>query len=367
MATAQEKVRCGRSFMHDTFQMHTPHSTLMQSSTYSPLSKAAMAHPWLPSELVSQILTEAWDAEHTPEQRSELFNSICRVNKTWLALFMRVAMRDVHLPCPLDAEAFLRVIPERTNCDIFTEEASRNADRCRSLTFHVDGRTPDSLHCDGESELKLFSDSDPTCSAISNVLYAISTLDSLPDLRHIAIKYIDWGYEDIFDQLRCNPFPAQVTHLSIDYAFSNAVITPLTSYLKHTYSRQPSPRTILPNVRHLSMSGVPSEVVADMLEVCPNVETLEVINASKLSVLAPLPPSVRTIVLRYPWWPMGLEEMSWLTLGEALRRGLFHPGPRPQIVLRSGTPNPWYFIPNWGLCKYYGVDLVYDRDDSCTW
>ncbi|RDX54276.1 hypothetical protein OH76DRAFT_1398590 [Lentinus brumalis] len=341
----------------------------MQSSAYAPLSsKTTMEHPWLPSELVSQILAEAWNAPHTTDQRSELFRNICRVNKTWLALFMRVAMRDVYLPCPLDAEAFLRVIPERTNCDLFTAEASQNADRCRSITFHVGGHNPDALLCDGESELKLFSDSDPSSSAVSNVLYAISTLDSLPNLRHIAVKYLDWGYEDIFEQLRFNPFPPQVTHLSVDYAFCSAAISPLTSYLKHTYSRQPpSPRTILPNVRHLSMSGVPSEVVADMLEVCPNVETLEIINASKLSVLAPLPPSVRTIVLRYPWWPMGVEEMSWWTLGEALREGLFHPGSRPQIVLRSGTPNPWYFIPNWGLCKYYGVDLVYDREDTCTW
>ncbi|RPD76583.1 hypothetical protein L226DRAFT_533664 [Lentinus tigrinus ALCF2SS1-7] len=350
-------------------QMQTPCNTLMQTSSHNPLSSGTTVHPWLPSELVSQILAEVWNAPQSTRSRSELFKRLCKVNKTWLTLFVRVAMRDVHLSCPLDAEAFLRVLPERTNCDLFTTEASQNADRCRSITFHVDGRASDALSHDGQSELKLFSGVDPACNTISNVLYTITTLDSLPNLRHITIKYINWGYEDIFLRLQC-PFPPQVTHLSIDYGFSHGAVNPLISYLKHTYSRQPpSPRTILPNVRHLSMSGVPSEVVADMLEVCPSVETLEIVNPSKLSVLAPLPPSVRTIVMRYPWWPTGMEETSWWMLGEAMRKGLFHPSlpDRPQIILRSGTPNPWSFIPNWRLCKHYGVDLVYDRDETRTW
>ena len=339
----------------------------MQTLSRTPLSSRISGSPWLPSELVSHIITELWDAPQSTESRSELFKSLCQVSKTWLALFLRVAMRDVHLPC-LDAKAYLRVIPQRTNYDLFTLEASQNADRCRSITFYVDGRAPEALDHDGESELKIYSGVDPACNAISNVLSAITTADSLPNLRHITIKYIDWGYENIFDQIRYNPFPPQVTRLSIDYAFSNGAIAPLTSYLRNTYARQPQePRTILPNVRYLSMSGVPSEVVVDMLKVCPNVETLEIINASNLSVLAPLPPSVRTIVMRYPWWPMGVEEMSWWTLGEAVRKGLFHPGTRPQVILRSDTPNPWCFVPNWGLCKYYGIDLVYDRDESCTW
>ncbi|RPD75432.1 hypothetical protein L226DRAFT_560005 [Lentinus tigrinus ALCF2SS1-7] len=333
---------------------------------HAPLSSGTTTHPWLPCELVSRILAQVWNTPHSTESRSALFKKLCRVNKTWLALFVRVAMRDVHLSCPLDAEAFLRVIPERTDCDLFTAEASQNADKCHSITFYVDGRTS---YAHGQSTgLKLFSAMDPACNAISNVLYTITTLDSLPNLRHVTIKYIDWGYEDIFDQLQFNPFPPQVTHLSIDYVFSTAAMTPLASYLENTYSRQPpSPHTTLPNVRHLSMSGAPSEVVADMLAVCPDVEILEVINPSELSVLAPLPPSVRTIVMRYPWWPMGVEEMSWWMLEEAMRKGLFHPGLRDrlQIILRSGTPNPWYFIQNWGLCKYYGVDLLYYRDETC--
>ncbi|RPD63062.1 hypothetical protein L227DRAFT_572911 [Lentinus tigrinus ALCF2SS1-6] len=344
--------------------MHT-RNTLMQTSSYSPLSLGTTMHPWLPSELVSQILVEVWNTPQSTESRSALFKMLCKVNKTWLALFVRVAMRDVHLSCPLDAEGFLRVIPERTDCDLFTAEASHNADRCCSITFYVDGRTPDALSHDGESELKLFSGMDPACNAVSNVLYTITTLDSLPNLRHVTVKYMNWGYEDIFDQLQFNPFPPQVTHLSIDYGFSDDA--PLVSYLENTYSRQPpSPRTKLPNVRHLSMSGVLSEVVADMLMVCPNVETLEIVNASKLSVLAPLPPSVRTIVMRYQWWPTRVEETFWCMLREVMRKGLFHPGlpDRPQIILRSGTPNPRSFIPNWRLCKRYGVDLVYIRDET---
>ncbi|KAI0763815.1 hypothetical protein BD413DRAFT_483560 [Trametes elegans] len=331
--------------------------------------------PWLPPELVEHILRDLWAAPQPPHERTILFTTLCKVNRMWLGLFLRVAMRDVHVPCPLSAPDFLRLLPERAICqgegDLYTAEATALVSKlCRSLTFHVDGGAPAGADAGAgittsEPAIKLYSQTDDAPSAISTVLYMVSTFGYLPHLRRVALHYTDWGYDDLFDQLRLALLPTQATHLGLHYAFRAPALVPLAVYLKTLYTRHRVAHFALPAVRHLSLSGVPAEFAADVLALCPGVETVEMANPARLYVLAPLPPSVRTLVLCAPGRTLDREQMHWWMLTAAMEGKLFHPDARGRIVVRAGTPDPVAWTESKRFCKRFGVELVYERDESC--
>lgn len=135
-------------------------------------------------------------------------------------------------------------------------------------------------------------------------------------------------------------------------------------YLKTLYTRHPAPHFAMPGVRHLAVSGVPAEFVADMLQICPALETLEMANPARLYVLAPLPESVRTVVLRVPGVTLDREQIHWWMLTAAMEGKLFHPEAGGRIVVRSGTPDPVAWTETKRFCRRFGVDLVYERDES---
>ncbi|KAI1784204.1 hypothetical protein LXA43DRAFT_1077446 [Ganoderma leucocontextum] len=272
----------------------------MSTSTQLAISSAEQCSPWIPPELISLILVDLWEAPHTAQDRLALPKNIALVNRTWLTLIARIASRDVHLSKYRKAKAFLRLLPQRSPTqeprDLFTMEANRVVnDTCQSITFHVDGRIKSPIPADDAP------------MAISMVLFEVSVHRHLPNLRHISISYTNWGWEDIFQQFRTVGFPRHVTHLSLDYSFTAATgTTPkvppfdLREALWWTYMPSSRRRLVIPTIRHLSLSGVPTAFAAAMLRACPNVETLEITHPTELSTLAPLPPAVRTLVLRHP-------------------------------------------------------------------
>ncbi|KAI8996547.1 hypothetical protein BD414DRAFT_478354 [Trametes punicea] len=337
----------------------------------TPMSPHLESPPWLPPELIEQILFELWAAPQSAQERTTLFKTLCRVNHVWLGLFLRVAFRNVHIPCPLFARDFLRLLPERTisqgEADLFTAEATSLVNRlCRSITFHVDGgASTTGSGTAREPAIKLYSQTDAAPTAISTVLYMVSTFDYLPNLRHVALEYTDWGYDDLFDQLRLAIFPPQVTHLSLKYSFSAPTLVPLAVYLKSLYTRHRQSHFTIPTVRHLSLSGVPTEFVVDMMQICPELDTVEISNPARLYVIAPLPKSVRTLVLRVPGRTLDKEQMHWWMLAAALEGKLFHPDTKARIVVRSGTPDPIAWTETKRYCRRFGAELVYERDESC--
>ena len=101
-----------------------------------------------------------------------------------------------------------------------------------------------------------------------------------------------------------------------------------------------------------------------MLQVCPNVETLEIGAAARLYMLGTLPRSVHTVILRHPGVALSAEEMHWWALETALERGMFHPDAERRIILRSGTPEPLTYTEIKRVCKQHRVDFTFERDES---
>ncbi|PIL24995.1 hypothetical protein GSI_12883 [Ganoderma sinense ZZ0214-1] len=327
--------------------------------------------PWIPPELISLILSELWGAPQTPRERSALLKSIALVNRTWLALTACLASRDVHIPNPLNAEGFLRLLHKRTplpqSYNLFTIEANRVADElCRTITFYVSRSVPPSDLSEDPAAVGLWlrSQTDDASVAVSTVLHHVTTHDRLPNLRHVSLRYTDRSFADVFDQVDAQKFPPQVTHLSINYSFTRPAKTSFVEYLRSIYSRETAGRVTLPNVRHLSLSGVTPRFVAGILQVCTNVETLEITRPAGLFMFGPLPPSVRTLVLHDPVVSLSKEMMMSWALVPALEDGLFRRNIKPQIVVRSGTPDPVALMELKRSCRRFDAEVVYQRDDS---
>ncbi|KAH9935902.1 uncharacterized protein BXZ73DRAFT_89396 [Epithele typhae] len=324
-----------------------------------PLTPSA---PWLPPELIVTILEDVWASPLTTAERTATFRSASLVNRMWLGLFLRIALRHAYLP-PLDVSTYLSLLPERTNADAhanpFTTEASFLANKiCQSLTFDVDGRAPGDEPIGTPGEIKMNFEVDT--SSISTVLNMVSTLNHLPNLRHISLRYTNWGYEDAFEQLSISVFPPQVTSLSIEYDACSAHAR--ETYPKSFYTRRPQPWVTLPRVRRLAIAGAPTGFAADMVQVCPEVETVELLRPTRVDELAPLPPSVRTLVIRHPHFLLQSEQMLWWKLEDAVADGLFA-ARGGRVIIRAGTPDPHLFWDMQRLCRKHHVELVYVRED----
>ncbi|KAI1783959.1 hypothetical protein LXA43DRAFT_1044566 [Ganoderma leucocontextum] len=352
----------------------------MSRSTQLATSSAESSSPYIPPELISLILATLWEGPHSSEEQSAVLKNIALVNRTWLTLVARITSRDAHIFNHRTANTFLRLLRAPSPIELkepldpfSTMEANLCADEmCRSITFHVDGSpSPGSLSKDTDRVPAIPSQwSSPAAdafNAISLVLDMVLGLNHVPNLRHISLRFTDWAYDEIFDLLEEGTFPRQVTHLSIDYSFTTpAVAPPFEFYMILRWAGMHFGRIppLVPNVRHLSLSGVTTAFVAVMLQVCPNVETLEITNPAQLIALVPLNPAVRTLVLRHPGIALSRKTMTSWTLFSALDAGLFLSGTKPRIIVRSGTPEPVAFIGLRRSCKRFNADLVYERDDT---
>lgn len=236
--------------------------------------------------------------------RTTTFTSFCLVNHTWLSLFIRAALIDVHIFSPSFAEKYLFLLHERSpstgepDSDYMLRGSSEIANRlCRSLTFHVDNNPNRSTVSGMEPAIRMYAEKNRMADSVTNVLYMLDTLDYTPNLRRVTLQYIDWGFGDIFDQMRLVPLPPQVTDLEINYSFSDELKTAAGSLRRRYYNdRCPPWRT--PTVRKLSITGAPALLVNAFVQTCPNLEVLEVFGLPYFAgLVGKMPESLKTMVL----------------------------------------------------------------------
>ena len=344
---------------------------------------------------LSLTLFKLCEAPQPLQERWALLKNIALVNRAWLALAARVSCQDVHTSSTRHAYAFLRLLvgrpPGQNTDDLFTTEGSQFANEvCHFITFYVDGSVPkESSDPLSTARDTAHATADDASNAIRLVLDTLPIRNYLPNLRHISFRYTDWDYGDVFAHLERGTFPQHVTSLSIHYSFSDAKGPDLhgsSLYLmaldwmnardrdrdlaRKTGKGGPGVTVCavrVPTLRHLSLSEVTTGFGEAILEVCPNVETLDIVSGPiRVWGLPPLPPSARTLVLRPPNPALSWEETirRWGLHG-ALRDGLFPKGAiRPQIIVRSGLPKPVEFAALRRICEHYDVELVYERDDA---
>ena len=331
----------------------------MSTSTELVTAAAEPPPPWIPPELIYLIISMLWKAPQTPQVRLAVLRNIVLVSRTWLTLVAGVVSRDVHITNRRNANAFLRLLPRRPpagihgKADLFSMEAHQVVrQHCHSLTFHVD-------------------QGDWIQEAVSTVLNTVTMVYPLPSLRHISLQYTDMGYSHVLEQIMQGHFPERVTHLSLAHSFADrAKSRPFDraktiGWLRFKMRLTRSRRCVLvPRLTHLSLSGVPTAFVLTMLNLCPNVETLDITHPEPLSALTPLPPPIKTLVLRRPGVALSRKDMtSWDLVPPRDRKLFLTRNTKPQIVVRSRTPDPVAFTELRRDFKRFNAELVYERDD----
>ena len=66
--------------------------------------------PWVPVEILESIISEAWSSPMSALDRQTFITSSSLVNKTWFATFVKIALKDVHIPSYSFSELYFRLL-----------------------------------------------------------------------------------------------------------------------------------------------------------------------------------------------------------------------------------------------------------------
>ncbi|KAI0051034.1 hypothetical protein FA95DRAFT_1461827, partial [Auriscalpium vulgare] len=259
--------------------------------------------PILPIEIMEHILALAWHSPTTGSARITMQHTLPLVSHAFLAIYNRLSLTDVHLTSADHCYNYLHALATRPAADASRARlalpyfADANA-RCRSITFHIPA--PPSAE-PGGGAVHIYRESDPMGQALSATLARIRELGYVPGLARVAVVYSDWGYNDIFDHNRLLYLPESVHSLELRFAFNASTDPRVIQGLSARYFGRPRlSGWAMPGVRHLRLVGACPDLAIDTAQVCPNVETIELDEVKNLNVLAPLPPTVRKLVLEAP-------------------------------------------------------------------
>ncbi|KAF9499616.1 hypothetical protein BDN71DRAFT_128282 [Pleurotus eryngii] len=217
----------------------------------------------LPPEIIEDILNIIWASPLTLNERITLMSSSVLISKAWTVIYSRVSSKDIFIPCPNYVPYFINLLHGPST--IFDPTLHHlPQERCRSLSFRVEMRP----------HHKFWDHLTPwNASSIFDLLYCLDRIPAyMPNLRRIAIQYSGGGYTDLYQGFRLRNFPPQVTDLEISFVDNltslNRPPKAYTTRMKHT--------CYMPSLRRLTVRGEGlSWFILEMLDVSPNVHTLE--------------------------------------------------------------------------------------------
>src|SRR6266550_5683004 len=240
-----------------------------------------------PIELFESIVDSLWSLRLSANERITVMTTMPLINSVWRSAYIRASSKDVYIPCASYTNHFLSILRRGSNDTQAYSEA-----KCRSITFLID-------HPPAPQQGSTIDH--PAGNAMADFLYFTSddTFPFLPNLRKIAIHYHNMGFDDIFENSRLVDFPSQVTELEIVHTFSPEVPRFLISALQDKNENYANLSWRMPHIKHLTLAGVGSDYVADMVVVCPNIVELE-LGLTNPKIYVAVPSSVRHFMFRLP-------------------------------------------------------------------
>ncbi|KAM6497011.1 hypothetical protein JOM56_007484 [Amanita muscaria] len=243
-----------------------------------------------PNELVEAFIDTTWSLPLSAEERISLMTTLPLVNTSWRDAYSHVSSKDIHIPCAAFGHHLLHtILPDVRNIELCRT-------RCRSITFTVDHPATPVVGGDSDDGHGHLSSS---IDAIEDIFYAIE-YPRFPNLRRIAIHYHNANFDDIFKNTRLDGLPLQVTSLEVAHIFSPNVPPFLVLAMRHKHHAQLGIPWRMHHVKRLSLGGVGSDYVADMIAACPNLRELELNLAPHTDIFVSLPESVESVILHAP-------------------------------------------------------------------
>lgn len=304
--------------------------------------------PILPPELLQYIAEITWRSFLYVDERTMLLESLPLVNKSFLAIYNYLCIREVYIPNHAFSQHYHSLLAPCS--PIKTTQPSPRltipsygiaASELQQLTFHISGGPgyPD------PRPIYLRYNNHHACEALSNILHRLKySPSSAHNLKHVTIEYANWGYNDLLDNGRLEDLPDSVNTLEVKFRFdgeiSDGILRSLRmryygriaviGSLNHANSANQLGNGVqgaekkLPGVKTLSVSGACLELVMDLVHMCANLECLEVDETMDLEELAwYLPRRVRTLVLGgEEGVKLSVELLLGIRFSHALREGL---------------------------------------------
>jgi hypothetical protein len=203
---------------------------------------------------------------------------------------MRSSSKEVYIPCASYCDHLFRIMhPDSGAHD--KERARLIEAMCRSITFAIEQPSA--------PPQRPASRQHPRVGAMADLFSWIES-PRFPNLRRVSIHYLNVDFDDLFENWRLIDLPPQVTALEVTHSFSQDVPPFLVSALRDKHEAQLSLPWRMPNVKHLSLGGVASDYIADMIAVCPNLEALEIDLAPQTDIFIFLPDSIEHLILHAP-------------------------------------------------------------------
>ncbi|KAJ7065484.1 hypothetical protein C8F01DRAFT_747324 [Mycena amicta] len=236
----------------------------------------------LPVELLQQILETLWHMPLTSRERTTLMTASALVGSTWADLFDRISSRDVYLTSPTLSEHFLEQVrassqpkPKPQSPSILQRffglgrraKSNRLAKRspnlaCRTLTLQITNPTVHPRH-------KHVPDL-PMGFVLDDILEHVDAYTLLPNLRTLAIEYIDAPFDDLFQRIGLAALPQHVAHLDVRWTYSSGMPTWLAGALREKQGQQRQFKWAAKSVERVSIWGAGENIVKDLRRICPN-------------------------------------------------------------------------------------------------
>lgn len=231
----------------------------------------------LPIEVVENIILEAWFLPLSTDDRIGLMTSSTLVNKTWSSIFARISFRNVHIPCHSYLRVYLGITGSFNSKVRSPEELA-----CRSIHLRIEHIPVHPRPFALESTMSLALE--PTAPdvlmgrALAQLVWTLGiSPGGFPNLRTLSLEFVNLECDNIFANYRFFQFPHQVTDLELAFTFSPQTPPWLLRALRTKQARG-NARTLmfLPFVRRLAIMGGSEAFVADIVDSCKELDTLEV-------------------------------------------------------------------------------------------
>jgi hypothetical protein len=232
--------------------------------------------PFLPLELIEAIISEAWHLRLPLNDRILLMTSLPLVCRSVLAAYLRISSVHVYIPKPSYARKFMHSLREDSLQLPAQSSVNGIAELCRTMTFEIVQQPPFSgaqeppFSGAQEPYALHWTTEPPMGAALSDLLYDLRLFGDLPNFRTLTIRYVDVDLNDIFVWVRLIDFPRTVERLNLE-SLRTRIVAPISS-LGHLPFNSWRPR--LPAIRHLRVSGGSEEIVALLVSMMPNLDTV---------------------------------------------------------------------------------------------
>lgn len=238
-----------------------------RSKDYVDESHSGDTPPSLPTELLEQILSEAWLTSMTPPERKMFVKYVSRTSKIWSDTLLRVSTRDIYTSL-LPPDRNRRSLEEEYPFCWRSQPEYPPFHLCRSYTLQVPfPRSATRGHTISLQRLRK--------RAIRDLLWTFRGMSYAPNLSRLSVEYFSPTSPQDPEYFPTTVFHLPIIRLEVGYTFSDTPIWLLDELGLNGANHQCSCKATswkVPDIYHISAPDNDPVSFGNILRMCPHLE-----------------------------------------------------------------------------------------------